>query len=298
MSREVCGRTTESRAGSKRWRSSQIICRGVQALAVMAALNAIGCELEPLALPEPCLRFDTSEDDPEARLKIAGSIDGEEFHTRHRHFIVGSSTGKTNLFFTTLGRIVLSPEDSTAQGEAVAASGLLRMPAEGPSPLDVFCVGTGTVLAPPGPASYSLRSLRTLGECPGTPVEGQVSISLKFAEGSPIESTIPGAEFKWSDQVASAGPFQMDNTGERAWNIDLSNDGVLIVDLYNGAVDGALLMIASSSPDAGAVYCAGSGSVLQDSGNVTPTKIVLNDLSRLGTCATAEPIDGEVDVCW
>jgi hypothetical protein len=53
-----------------------------------------------------------------------------------------------------------------------------------------------------------------------------------------------------------------------------------------------ILVMPAGSPDPGAVYCVG-GSENPDNGPVT----VLDNLSRLGTCADAPPLEGSLSVC-
>ena len=117
----------------------------------------------------------------------------------------------------------------------------------------------------------TLSKLHRLGTCPGKPIGGEVVCKDGTCSLVDIGGTITGA-----------------NIDTTLLDLTVFFGGGMFVNL--SAEGGGMLVLPGDHPDAGAFYCVGS--VVVDGGAVK-----LENLSRLGTCAEAEPIAGDVAVC-
>jgi hypothetical protein len=198
-------------------------------------------------------------------------------------------------FFITQGHVALFGEsDLELPGSSSPATGLFRMPEEGPRGGEWFCAGSGSSVTTGEEKTFSLGSIARLGPCSGTPVEGTVDgcfgadLSL-CPTGEKLTSTLKGAEFDWESAVTGWGGMA------GLYEIYLDNGGILALYIDLDTVLGGLLYIAPGGPDAGAAYCFGGG-FLQPGGQGA-IKFSLSGLSRLGTCAEATPVEGALDGC-
>jgi len=198
--------------------------------------------------------------------------------------------------FETYGHLALFAEgDLEAPGASAGATAILRMPTEGPHAGEWFCAGQGTSVTMGDPQkTFTLGSLVRLGACPGTPVAGEIDGcfggDLLFCpKGTKLTSSLDGAPFDWTSAVKGWGG------APGYYQIFLDNGGLLVLDIELDTVLGGYLFIAPGSPDAGAVYCFGGGSL--QPGGQGAIKFTLTGLSRLGTCADATPVGGELSGC-
>jgi hypothetical protein len=199
-------------------------------------------------------------------------------------------------FFQTRGRVVLFAADELIEGGGeLGATGLFRMPVEAPSAGQWFCAGAGSSVSRGADEHrFRLASLSTLGGCPGTPVAGTVSACLGGGlelcpQGTHLTSSLEGAAFDWSASIEGWGGAL------GLYEVRLDNGAVLTLDLDLDAVLGGLLLMPADGPDPGAAYCFGGGSL--EPGAQNGIRFTLSGLSRLGSCAEASPLDGQLDGC-
>lgn len=133
-----------------------------------------------------------------------------------------------------------------------------------------------------GPVSFA--SLRRLGACPGVPVSGQLTQceNDNFCGKESITGTVDGHPV---DGAFVSGMYS-DGT---ALETVFEGRGIL---LSGPGHEPSVFLMPDGSGDAGAIYCIGSTETDPVTG-----KLVMGNLSRLGTCAEAEPIAGSVTAC-
>ena len=117
----------------------------------------------------------------------------------------------------------------------------------------------------------TLSGLHRLGTCPGTPIGGEFVCKDGSCSLGEVGGTLTGGDV---------------DPSTRGFTVFFG--GGLFVNLSAGS--GGVLLLPQDHPDAGALYCVGT--VVDDGGAVK-----LGALSRLGTCAEAEPVAGGVTVC-
>jgi hypothetical protein len=205
-------------------------------------------------------------------------------------------------------------DGEACNGNAVY-TGLFRMPTPGSDGGEWFCAGSGNAsFAEDGSIDFSLSEITRLGACPGKPVSGSVTVCIGVPGSGTcsgvdrtITSTLAGASFAWSNPLRDfsgnlSGP-QAEIVGEFAVTPEIA-DGAgskLLIEygglagLVNsdGKVTGGVLGIGPGNPDAGAVYCIGGGTAVQQPDGRT-YQFTLTSLSRLGTCA-GTPVTGSID---
>jgi hypothetical protein len=214
------------------------------------------------------------------------------------------------LTFGGVGRAFLRPTAPPFPGQVTfGVTGMVDLPASETRQQSFVCAaGPGSLMTVVPdqnvPWVARLRSLSQLGGCPGgTPVEGEVNVTLGSGQGpSGMTSTLQGASF--------AMPM-----GEGRWTSNLDHAGV-VAELFTespmGTVifafeqaatapvaEGAYLIVPDGAPDAGAVYCAGSGSGVTTSGTEIDFSIAtvsFRNLTRLGACP-ATAVAGSLDLC-
>ncbi|MCK6591731.1 MAG: hypothetical protein HUU21_22995 [Polyangiaceae bacterium] len=227
---------------------------------------------------------------------LLGTLDGEAIKASFPLLRTRVKGSLWQGFWQTEGHVVLFGEsDLEMPGSSAAATGLLRMPEEGPHAGEWFCAGNGSSVTTGEDKTFSLAALARLGACSaGTPVEGTIEgcfgpdASL-CPFGKKLTSTLKGAEFDWETAVTGWGGMP------GVYEIFLDNGGILALYIELDTVLGGLLYIAPGSPDAGAVYCFGGGSL--QPGAQSAIAFSLTGLSRLGTCADATPVGGAVEGC-
>lgn len=137
-------------------------------------------------------------------------------------------------------------------------------------------------------APIRLEQLHAVGSCPGTPVQGSLSVCLDSIErGCPefATGTFDGQELSHSVTVR----IDMELVGRRLAVVNLDEDGFFVLsgDPYTG-----ILVLPSTSPDPLAVHCVDSVEVSHQDG---PKTFLLAGISRAGTSPGA-PVDGSVDL--
>lgn len=243
--------------------------------------------------------------------RVAGLLDGTALDETFLAF----GAIETNTLHADFGdRGALHLELSGPETAPRAATGFLRMPDDSTQPGAWVCVGEGSSIAKGEDwrtASATLRSLSTLGPCPGEPIAGTIDACF-FDEtcGSGMTSTLEGASFD-----LPLDSFMMSGFGELGsprWDFeavleptmgfvamriddgDLASTGRQTTTLSSG-----YLILPDGLPDARAVYCIGPGSTI-DYEVVDGTPNVLRasfaGVSRLGACP-GDPADGQLQYC-
>ena len=230
-----------------------------------------------------------------SKVGLDGSLAGAPFHASYPRTTGRLVDATFQSFFKTRGDVLLTGESNFTEGAAVGATGIFRMPAEGPSPGVVFCAGAGSsVTAGAGQKTFALASLGKLGACPGTPVSGQVTACLGDSScitGNSLKGTIDAGSFDWSAAVTGWGG------AIDIYQVYLNNGGVLVLDISLDTVLGGLLFMEPQGPAPGAVYCIGAGALQPGGPQPNAIQITASDLSRLGACGEASPASGAVNGC-
>ena len=164
----------------------------------------------------------------------------------------------------------------------------VRMPAGAPNGGAWLCDMQGetiSVTGSPTPTTkFTLHALRRLGNCPAIPVSGQLGYcdnpSASCSLGA-LDGSINGAPFH-----ADLGGGILGPSNEFG---DLLSGGMLALELAPQKQGALLTPLAFSDPSA--LYCVGS--VSPNPGKAT----VLSELSRLGSCAEAPAVSGELTLC-
>jgi hypothetical protein len=177
----------------------------------------------------------------------------------------------------------------TSQQEAPPGVGVLRIPSPAPSDPSSSPTSPGQWLCDPLlpsvpqgmdeltlfflAAPVTLTALRRLGTCPGAPVGGEIVCQggTGTCDLGDLGGTMTGGVIDGSSP-----------------NMTVFSDGGLFLDI--SAQSGGVLRLPDDHADADALYCVGSVKVAVD-GAVT-----LSGLSRLGTCAEATALGGELTV--
>jgi hypothetical protein len=137
-------------------------------------------------------------------------------------------------------------------------------------------IGVGAFLGEP----VTLTGLRRLGACPGAPIGGAIVCQGGTCALGELGGTMTnGAEIMGTGGVVDGS----------SPNVAAFDAGGLFVNI--SAQSGGVVRLPDDHPDAGALVCVGSV-VVAANGVVT-----LSELSRLGTCAEAAAIGGELTVC-
>ncbi|AKT40732.1 hypothetical protein [Chondromyces crocatus] len=191
-------------------------------------------------------------------------------------------------------------------GSPVSASSIFRTPQEGPLAGTWFCSGQGTsVTRPPvdssAGTSYTLASLSRLGTCSGTPVSGSVEIcrgpsgtTSCSGSRSSLTGTIDGVAI---DLTASFSGYSSSDDGVlTTWrpSVDDSGYSIVVISQQNTVVRG-YIVTPIAGLDRGAVYCIGGGTAsVPEPGSGGLLRATLTDLSFVGRCSEATPVEGEI----
>lgn len=228
---------------------------------------------------------------------LVGSIDGVaiDLQVPFEHYSISegilASTGQG------AGRIILlASACSLLEGTCATDTGLFRVPAVPLVPGQPLLANQGLwVCDAPGPTvttvplttsfqPVTFASLRRLGTCPGVPVEGQLTRCDKgvacAADG--VIGTVAGHPVN----ATYSGSFA---TNDLTVETDFDGRGLL---LWDSGPDPSVFVMPDGTGDAGAIYCIGSVGADPATG-----ESILGNLSRLGTCADAQPIAGSVTAC-
>lgn len=227
---------------------------------------------------------------------LQGTLDGEAVEASFPLLRTGVRGSLWQGFWHTQGHVALFGEiDLEMPGSSSPATGLFRMPEEGPHAGEWFCAGSGTSVTTGDEKKFSLASIGRLGACSaGTPVEGTIEGCFGpdpslCPLGTKLTSTLKGAEFDWESAVTGKAGMP------GVYEIFLDNGGILALYIELDTVLGGLLYMAPGGLDAGAAYCFGGGSL--QPGGQSAMKFSLTGLSRLGTCAEATPVEGALEGC-
>jgi hypothetical protein len=220
---------------------------------------------------------------------LTGSIDNQPEH------FAGPLSGGT--FSSTAGILgfadnegyLVVPGDSFQPGVFLSPEVLVQLPPGVPDPRSWFCAIDApiTAIGEPMAITSTLHDLRRLGACPGTPVTGQLvdCDPVLGCAGGQIQGQLGANDFTIQGAGSNALPGLWESN-------DLPSGGVLVLRWPSiGATGAGMLRTPNDTSDPGAVYCIGSA-VIGAGGKVT-----LSDVSRLGTCAEAKPVAGELSVC-
>jgi hypothetical protein len=156
----------------------------------------------------------------------------------------------------------------------------LLMPAGAPDTGVWLCDTHGETVTPSPPTvTVPLHALRRRGSCPGVPVVGQINYQAGVFAGS-----IDGADFQ---ALLSAG-----SSGMQFEEGEIMGGGMFSWSWATPTSPGTgVLVTPATFSDPGSLYCVGNIST-----NVAGQRL-LSDLSRLGPCADAAPVPGDLDVC-
>jgi hypothetical protein len=151
-------------------------------------------------------------------------------------------------------------------------------------------------------ASIALTDLSVLGECPGTPVNGDVDICLEGSDAGAgctedfgVSGTVDGTDVRFRNLGGAlstadvGGDFHASVTGD-------GGDGgvILFANAQDGKLRGWLRLPDNASSNAGSVFCLSSAFVVgQPNGGYSVT---FQSVGRLGSCP-GTPIGGELGYC-
>jgi hypothetical protein len=212
------------------------------------------------------------------------------------------------------GALYVRTLDGSAPGALhTVTSALLRMPEDSDDPGTWYCGGAGSQAVIDSDFQtfqVLLRSVSSLGKCPGKPVEGGMEVCFPGQPCPPgISSTVAGASFDalLDGYESASGPFGGSEAkivatikgggGHillQATSIDPKSADVQTATLGLGTVT-----IPDGQPDAGAVYCIGKDSTLEykiSAGGPAPLHATLKNLSRLGACP-GMAASGQIGLC-
>jgi hypothetical protein len=144
----------------------------------------------------------------------------------------------------------------------------------------IYCSASGsTVKMHIDELSVDLKNIGLLGQCPGTPVSGELTICTD--SGCPgISGTIDGATL--------GNQFEQYSGGGGGFLVMYGNDTTLY-EIYGsdaGAVTWGFIATPASGPLGGAVYCVGGGSWTKPADVFAGATFKLTNLSKLGACPT------------
>ncbi len=240
-------------------------------------------------------------------LIIAGSVAGVPIGGDTEIFssFFNGGAGDLALMFDQSGRVYTRAPEAPTPGEPTTATSLLQLNAGAQAAGQNFvCSGEGS-LTYDDDTNWKVHaaSLASLGPCPGgAPVAGEVALQYDENFGGEITSTIEGSSFTASIFGLVGTTSEIDPYVD--FELFPSDGGSLFFSFQNLAptVDlaGGYFIVPSGNPDAGAVYCAGPGSTVttvESEFGLEPSSASLKNLTRLGTCAEATPVAGEIDFC-
>ncbi len=176
-----------------------------------------------------------------------------------------------------------------------ASRAWLQMPEGAPDALSWFCDDTGANVGFASPqnkslvAGATLADLRKLGACPGVPVSGQLDYCLvgsTTCSWGTFQGTIGG------DPITAPSISGGLGSGWPGPQVVTLDDGGLLVIRVTGGKPTGILIRPGCGPNAGGLYCIGSITP-----GPLPDKLVLGELSRLGTCAEAPAVAGSLSMC-
>lgn len=233
-----------------------------------------------------------------SQTKLMGSLDGATFSLdanaglqttfddppgTHWTYTTYSSTDELSGLIVLDGAEDLTggPEYALMDGQSVAIDRvLLQTGATDASAGDFFCSASGsTGKLNVEELTVTLSNLHALGGCPGTPVDGELTVA------SNLKGTADGHTFDLTMDQGS-------NIGAAAGLTTLYLDDASYVAVQkadDGTVPWAIVVTAPSGDAAGAVYCAGAGSTWVVSGSKTES--TLKGLSKLDACPTGTSAD-------
>uniref|UniRef100_UPI0011476E32 hypothetical protein n=1 Tax=Aeromonas sp. EERV15 TaxID=1833892 RepID=UPI0011476E32 len=144
------------------------------------------------------------------------------------------------------------------------ATGLFRFSDGGFLGGEWYCAGAGTTIEQASQGvrgmNYTLTSLSRLGACPGSPVEGPLSLCVSREGSCPdghsdFSGQIDGATIDWSDDLFTADYVRYSD--ETRWMPNFRSDDARLMQVYvsRGKLTGGYLITPPEAPDGGALYC-------------------------------------------
>lgn len=240
--------------------------------------------------------------------RLAGELDGDAFDAS---FVAEGFARDEGTFvsFGDLGVILLKGE-STEDG-SLRGDGWLRLPNDATEARgEWFCAGPESHLRiTDNDVTGSLTDLSRAGVCPGSPVQGSMTLCVDGKEELCTPSLASDVPLFAFEVAPNMGYFLSGEIGGSSARLEvLVGDGIVVLeieDLDFNATDVAIAPITPSfvvTPrdvvDAGAVYCTREGSTLEyriEDGFVLPLRAKLTGLSRLPACDRAR--GGELGYC-
>jgi hypothetical protein len=225
-----------------------------------------------------------------------GSLEGRDFCQVYDGGSFGIGQGTLHGHFGTGGAVLLlddQPPSGPPSGARVTATGVLRLPPEGPCPGRHVCAGAGSSHAG---GRFELRGLSDLGTCPGQPVAGSIDTCHGSDEtlcpfGYSLAGSVAGTAWDWTDLWA--GTSWIRDRADRTWiSILLSNGGLVLIDLAGATVVGGFVWNVPEEQPRRAGYCIGGG--ILDGDLLSTWRITLANLSLLGECDT-DAVEGWID---
>jgi hypothetical protein len=175
------------------------------------------------------------------------------------------------------------------QGEVAIDRSVLQLFGELTTPGELFCTGEAsgsTMSLNVDEVTLDLQNVHSLGSCPGTPVDGELTFCGGFGGGceSALSGTLEGMAVTSNSSQSSLAT----EGGTSTWYGDDRELLNMVTDAA-GNVVWAIFVAGPETPFAGAVYCAGEGSsYVADDDSATYT---LRNLSKLAACPTDASAD-------
>lgn len=223
---------------------------------------------------------------------ITGALEGQEVNAKAIGHGAAYMYGWTHTVYLEGGLVRAWGEEEFEQGDTVTAEGLFWGPPGSIAAGKVLFSKAArvTFLEPLDPVH--LEQLNSVGSCPGTPVEGSLSIcfsdSLNGACPDSATGTIDGRDVSYVIKGRSWGSSTT-TVFQQSAQANLETDGFIV--MAGGETMTGLLFLPSTDEDPLSVYCVGSteSSTQQDATTVTAT-----GLSRAGALP-GTPIEGSLD---
>jgi hypothetical protein len=233
---------------------------------------------------------------------VQGVLDGAQVVGS---FDLGVASGNPFHFYAQIadGHLVLWPAGSV-DTSPVSVVGLLRMPTGPVRPGAWLCAG------PPSqvwggrldygfafPEHMKLDVVGSPGTCgQGEPVPGE----LVFCPGQSNTFCDAGLHGSIGGAAVDATNADFMGTGPTMTLGGLTDGGfiVIVMELATATVLDGFVLMPTSGPDPGAIYCFGAATMEPATGDDGNARYTLSELRRLAPCSQAEPLHGQLDACF
>lgn len=232
-------------------------------------------------------------------LELVGGFDGQPIHVKSDlHLGFAASTPGTSyiMSFSDRSYLRVPAPDGYGSGTFPTKRVMLSMPPEGPSPGLWLCDPSSEDVAINASddslslsISIGLHDLRSLGICPGTPVDGALVYCDPAVEfcGKILSGELAGTPLAPELDVA------VSKIGDPEHLVGFQDGGMLAIEFSAGMTGGTGVVVTpSTAADPAAVYCIGKVSPGSDAAHFE-----LTDISRLGSCDDGKPINSALSVC-